>query len=89
MFTIHDNIFHAAILFYTFKIFDKAPTRKKFNPTIGFSVYEKVKNFPPELKQYYNDDIVALNSSEPYHGNFHLKNFFVNSLTFGPKCVID
>ena len=49
LFTTHDNIFHAAVLFYTFKIFDKAPTRKKFNPTIGFSVYDKVKNFPPEL----------------------------------------
>lgn len=88
LFTIHDNIFHAAVLFYTFRIFDKAPTRRKFNPTIGFSIYEKLKNFPPHLKKYYDNDSVALSESEAYKDNFHLQHFFINSLTFGPACVI-
>lgn len=78
-----------AVLFYTFKVFDKAPTRKKFNPTIGFSVYEKVKSLGSELKRYYNKDEVAETASEAYKDNFHLVQFFKNTLTFGPKCVID
>lgn len=78
-----------AILFYTFRVFDKAPTRKRFNPTIGFSVYEKVKGFEAELKKYYDKDEIALAEAEPYRSNFHLVHFFKNSMTFGPKCVID
>lgn len=78
-----------AILFYTFRVFDKAPTRKKFNPTIGFSVYDKLRSLEPYLKAYYDNDERALQESEQYKDNLQLQQFFRNSMTFGPKCVID
>jgi len=52
-------------------------------------VYEKVKGLDPEIKKYYDNDEIAELEAEQYQDNFHLVHFFKNSMTFGPRCVID
>ena len=47
LFTLHDNIFHAAVLLFTTRIFSSTPSSTKFNPTIGYSIYEKAKGLTP------------------------------------------
>lgn len=89
LFSLHDNVFHAAVLFYTFRIFDQTPSRTKFNPTIGYSLYEKLKSLSPQQRDYYHHDQHALDFAAPYAHTPALLRFFLNSLTFGPACVVD
>jgi hypothetical protein len=78
-----------ALLIYTRRVFERAPTHKRFNPKIGFAVYEKLKSMGPGVKKYYSSSEATRRHAEIYRDNVHLYCFFENCAILAPICVID